>query len=546
MFNKIKDTVVWIRTAVPLEKRNIYFVYIIILLAASLDNINAVSILTMSENIQYAFNSDSSTTSWVLSSYALTLGSCILVTGKIADVVGPHNVFLGGLTVVWICALICALLPHSSIIALIVFRALQGIGASSLVPSMIALTANYFSGERAKYLSLAVMGMLLALVSSLGIGIVLGGVFSLTSIGYKSFFYFVFAMGLFCDILLFLLIIPIEKTDGHNHLKMKNIDYIAAFFVVVGTLLIILGLTEGGEGWGSAKAIAPLIIGLFTCLIAFLFDSVYLKRFKVKNNYKAIESDWRLSVDLLFPPEIVKIPNFFPFLLTCGLYYGTLIMLVSFGVQYYTLIEHNSPLIASLKVFPITVGLTFGAIIYRESYYKSIGFKKMFILSNILVLCGTIWYSRTNFGIHNSYWKYGFISLFIYGYGNNMFFNIYFKVVIDNTPLHLQGVINGIFQTFSQVLLAVANALVPSIVGNITVANTLIEKEKLHNKLINVLYVVMGFEVFTLILMVFFVKNSKKDIDSKEFDVDNNLDLELENVKIEMKKLEEIEEKAFY
>jgi MFS family permease len=534
VFENVKNIIVWIRNAVPFEKRNIYFVYTVILIATSLDNLNSISMLTMSENIQSEFNTTSSTASWVLSGYALTLGSFILITGKIADVIGPHNIFLIGLTIVWICALICALIPHTSIITLIVFRALQGIGASSLVPSMIAITANYFSGKRSKYLSYAIMGMLLALVSSLGVGTLLGGIFSLTSIGYKSFFYFVFSVGFLCDLILFFLIIPIEKTDDHQKLKMKNIDYVAAFLVISGTLLIILGLTNGGDNWKSSKAIAPLIVGVFTCIIALLFEGIYLKRYKIKHLTQDTDldsnSDWRLSVDLLFPPEILKIPNFLPFLLSSGLYYSTLIMIVSFGVQYYILIEHNSPLIASLKVFPVSVGLTFGAIIYKESYYKKIGFKNMFILSAVLTLCGTIWYSRTNYTINNSYWKYGLVSLFMYGYGNNIFFNIYFKVIIDNTPLHLQGVVNGIFQTSSQVLLAVSNALVPSILGNVTVAYTSSEKEKLHYKLLNVLYVVMGFEISILFMMVFFVKYSEKNTDN--FSVNDEI-IYQENIEID-------------
>jgi MFS family permease len=524
LFQKINHIYTWCRTVIPIERRNIFVVYGIILLATSLDNLNSGASITMSRNIQEKFNSDSSTTSWQLSAYALTLGSFIMVSGKIGDVIGSHNLFLMGINIVWICALINACIPHNSIIVLIVFRAIQGIGASFLVPSMMSLTANYFTGDRLKYLSFAIIGMIITLTSTLGLGIILGGAFSLTSIGYQSFFYYVFAFGLICNILLLFLIIPIEKTEGHNKLSLKNIDYIAAFLSIVGLLLIILGLTEGGENWKSPKAIAPLIIGFFTFLSSLIFEGVYIKRYRVKHSSQDPDSDWRLRLDLLFPPELVQISNFLVFLLVCGIYYATFVMITIVGVEYYTLIEHNSSLIAALKVFPISFGLIFGGLVYRESYYKKIGFKNMFILSAILSLCGVIWYSRTNYNINNSYWKYGFISLFMYAYGINIFFNIYFKVVVESTPLHLQGVVNGIFQTCSQVLLAVGNALVPSILGNIDIAYTNEEKQKLHDKFQIILYVVMGFHVAVLIIMVLFYKDktnknsSNDEIKSTEMD----------------------------
>lgn len=507
---KLKGIFNWTQQVIPLEKRNVFVVYFMVLLATSLDNLNSTAALTMTANIEKEFNTDSSTASWVLSGYALTLGSFIMISGKISDIIGPHNLFLIGLTSVWICALICACIPHTSIITLIVFRALQGIGASSLVPSTIALAANYFTGEYAKYLPAAVIGFIISLTGTLGFGIILGGAFSETSIGYKSFFFFVFAFGFFCDGILFFLIIPINKTEEHHHLKMKNIDFIGAALVIIGILLIILGLTEGGEDWKAPKAYIPLIVGFFTFLSSLIFEILYIRRFKMKHKNSDNSSDWRLQMDLLFPPEIIKIPNFLPFLIVCGIYYATFTMMLAIGIEYYSFVEEESPIISAIKVFPLTVGLVFGAIIYRASYYEKMGLRNMFILSSMLTLGSCIWYSRTNYSVHNSYWKFGFASLFLYGYGMNMFFNIYIGVVVANTPLHLQGVVNGIYQTCSQVLLSIGNALVPSILGNLQRATNEEMKHEFHVKFQSVFYVIMGFHATVFFVMILFVNNPRK------------------------------------
>lgn len=144
----------------------------------------------------------------------------------------------------------------------------------------------------------------------------------------------------------------------------------------------------------------------------------------------------------------------------------------------------------------------------------------MFIISAALTLGTCIWFSRTNYAVHNSYWKFGFISLFLYGYGINMFFNISILVVIQNTPLHLQGVVNGIYLACSQILLSIGNALVPSITGNLQIAETLEMKHVLHDKFQTIFYVIMGFHVASLLIMAFFINTKKKDVAQDEHEMD--------------------------
>jgi MFS family permease len=502
-----------------MEKRNKFFVYGLILLGTTMDNLNSMSTLTMTENIQKAFKTNSSTTSWVLSGYGLTLGSFIMVTGKISDIIGPHNLYLMGIAVIWISSLICALLPHTSIIPVIVFRAIQGIGASSLLPSTIAMTANYFSGENEKYRGPAVAIMIVVLTATLGLGIVIGGAFSLTNIGYQGFFYFVFAYSFLVDTALLFLIIPVEKTIEGASLKLRNINFVSSFLMIVGCLLVILGLTEGGNHWVSAKAIAPVIVGFFTIMASFLYESYYIRPYQKRHANDYESNDWRLQVDLLFPAEILRIPNFPGLLLVCGIYYATMTMNISVVVQYHNYIDHDSTIISALKAFTMSVGLVFGAVVYRESYYKKIGLKIMFILSGLISLGAVIWLSRLSYKDPKSFWVYEMVPLLLFGYGFNMFFNIYLPTVINHTPLHLQGVVNGVFQTFSQIMLSIGNALIPSIIGNIKKAVTLAEKENLHKKFVTVCYVIIGFQAVSFLIVVFFInvpRNEKDDCTPEE------------------------------
>ena len=74
---------------------------------------------------------------WVIESYALFLGSLILVGGSLGDQLGRRRVFLSGVVVFTIASIVCGFAPSS--VALIAGRAVQGIGAAFLVPGSLAI-----------------------------------------------------------------------------------------------------------------------------------------------------------------------------------------------------------------------------------------------------------------------------------------------------------------------------------------------------------------------------------------------------------------------
>src|SRR6266566_845831 len=84
---------------------------------------------------------------WVVEAYALFLGALILVGGSMGDQFGRKSVFLSGVLLFTAASILCGLAasPH----ALIVGRALQGIGAAFLVPGSLAIiSATFGDAER--------------------------------------------------------------------------------------------------------------------------------------------------------------------------------------------------------------------------------------------------------------------------------------------------------------------------------------------------------------------------------------------------------------
>ncbi|KAI8231442.1 Drug resistance protein [Colletotrichum sp. SAR 10_86] len=121
---------------------------------------------------------------WPSSSYFLTAGSCLLLAGSVADVVGNKRVNLVGSFFSAVFAMACGLARSGG--EIIAFRALQGVTNAIITPSSISIISNNVEEGRPRNMGFAFMGF----AQPLGFcfGLVLGGVFTDT-VGWRPAFY---------------------------------------------------------------------------------------------------------------------------------------------------------------------------------------------------------------------------------------------------------------------------------------------------------------------------------------------------------------------
>ena len=122
---------------------------------------------------------------WPAPVFYLTAGSTLLLTGSIADAVGPKSINMVGALLGASFTLGCGLAHTGG--ELIAFRALQGISNAVIVPSSISIISTNVKDGRPRNLGFACLG--LAGPIGFSLGLVLGGVF-IDSIGWRPAFYF--------------------------------------------------------------------------------------------------------------------------------------------------------------------------------------------------------------------------------------------------------------------------------------------------------------------------------------------------------------------
>ncbi|EPQ52809.1 MFS general substrate transporter, partial [Gloeophyllum trabeum ATCC 11539] len=212
-------------------------------------------------------------TSWVVTAYILTYTAFLPVVSKLTDIIGRKIVLVS--SILWFMAFSGACGGAKSIIQLIVFRALQGIGGSAIYSGVLTTISTMVPREDvAKYTS--VLGASYALSSVAGP--LIGGAI-VQHIHWGWIFYINLPLGLIAAVLvLAFLTYPKQTTIQFSDLKTR-VDWIGAFLLLASSLLLALSLQIGGTPgypWVSATVLTPLIISVLI-IPAFIFVELRVK-----------------------------------------------------------------------------------------------------------------------------------------------------------------------------------------------------------------------------------------------------------------------------
>jgi EmrB/QacA subfamily drug resistance transporter len=241
-----------------------------ILVAASLvtslsmfdSNIVAVSLPSIARTLHASF----ADIEWVISAYLLPFAALLLAAGSFADRHGRKRATLIGLVIFGGASGLSGL--AQSALMLNLARALQGIGASLLVPAGLAVINHAFAAhERAS--AYAFWGACLGV--ALTSGPIVGGVMT-DLFGWR----WAFLINLPICTALFIAIAAF--VDESRDQEAKRLDYAGILTFSAGLFLLTWALIDGNSlGWPS-RPILERFAGAAVLLVAFLFVELVQKR----------------------------------------------------------------------------------------------------------------------------------------------------------------------------------------------------------------------------------------------------------------------------
>lgn len=295
---------------------------------------------------------------WLFSIYLVASAVTVPVYAKLADTVGRKPLILFGIGVFLLGSILCGFAWDMT--SLIVFRAVQGIGAGAILPITITMVGDIYTlEERARVQGYLASVWAIAAV----VGPTLGGVFAQLDL-WRGIFFINVPLCLLAGWMIWSRFH--EKVERRAH----RIDYAGAVLLTVAMTLLILGLLQGGTGWAwdSPQSFAVLGVGAIL-LIAFALVE--------RRAAEPILPFWVLSRRLLF---VTNLLGFCVGAVLIGLTeYVPTFLIVTTGAQ---------PIVAGLALGALTIGWPVAAALAGWLYLK-VGFRPTTILGAAILVLGT-------------------------------------------------------------------------------------------------------------------------------------------------------------
>jgi EmrB/QacA subfamily drug resistance transporter len=179
--------------------------------------------------------------SWVFSAYLLTSTVTVPVWGRLSDLYGRRTFYLIGVAFFLVGSALSG--ASQTITQLIVFRAVQGLGAGALIPLSMTINGDIYTlRERTRMQGL--FSGVWGLASILG---PLAGGFITDHISWRWVFYINIPFGLAAAV-----VVGIALVEPKQHAR-PVIDYAGAVWLTIGITLLLLVLVETGDPsvWGK-------------------------------------------------------------------------------------------------------------------------------------------------------------------------------------------------------------------------------------------------------------------------------------------------------
>lgn len=362
--------------------------------------------------------------SWLIAAYSLTVGTFILLAGRLGDVYGYKKMLIIGFSWFSVWSMIAGLAVYSNHVLFNFARVFQGVGPAICLPNALAiLGASYAPGPR-KAMVFAIFG-----ATAPG-GFVVGAAFAgLFNLAWWPWTFWSFAIALACIAVVGSYVIPEPPKKLTEAMTLRGriaeLDLLGGLTGVTALILINFAWNQSGVvTWAKAYVYVCLILG-FIFSAAFFFIEL------------------RVATSPLIPFDVLSTDVAFVLgCVACG--WSGFGIWIYYLWQFYERLRGASPLLAAAWTAPaaisgamasVTTGFLLGRL--RPAWVMTIALTA-FTVGIILIATAPV---------DQSYWAQAFVCTIVIPWGMDMSFPAATLMLSDAVVKEHQGIAASLVNT---------------------------------------------------------------------------------------------------
>ncbi|KAJ7769064.1 MFS general substrate transporter [Mycena maculata] len=370
---------------------------------------------------------------WLVSAFSLSSGCFLLLFGRLADLYGRKKMYVAGTFFLGALSLGCGFAQNAT--TLYILRGFQGLGPAAFVPACLGILAHAFPPSRARSAAFATFSAGAPIGGA--VGTQFGGLLTqYTKESWRAAFFLLAGIACFCS----LCGLPLIDPDVPSTEKDKRVDWLGAFLVTTGLVLLVFVLSQGSlaqpNGWRTGYIIALLIVSVFF-LVLFILWQHYLE------NDQGTRRPPLMKLSLWSRAEgkfaVMQAIAFFQ--------WATFLSWFFWAQVYYEDYQRLSTILTAIRMLPMTVaGFTCNMFV-------------MLVVSRLplvyLIASGTLFTGIASllFALIRPsapYWAFGFPASVVAVFGADFVFAAGTLFVAKVSLPHEQSLAGGLFQTLTQ------------------------------------------------------------------------------------------------
>jgi EmrB/QacA subfamily drug resistance transporter len=397
---------------------------------------------------------------WVITGYALTFATFLVIGGRLGDVVGHRRIFIIGAALFGVGSLLASM--SWNVGSLVVGEAvIEGLGASLMLPAALATLSTTFEGKE-RGAAFAAWGAVSG--AAVGLGPVVGGLLTTDFSWRWSFRINV----IIAPIAIVGAVIGMRKAT--KRAAREPLDIPGAAMIAVGMFLLVFGLSEGGT-YGWLRPISTVTLGntdiwpsswaVSIIPVIFVASAIILSFF-----YRHERNRGRANAGPLFDFDLLEHRTF---------RYGLLTTIVASMGQLgfsFTLAlflqeaKHLSALDNGLWVLPYGIAILVGSAVGGRLTHR-FGAVNVVRLGMGMQALG-LFYIALTISTSLTFWGL-FPILIFYGAGIGMAMSQLTNVILSEIAANRSGVASGTNTTVKQVGAALGIAVIGTVISTQTI-----------------------------------------------------------------------------